>query len=370
MTRAVVVFAVVGLASAALARDGATVRRQLAFARLQSPSFGVAVVYDLVRCGAYCKSYKPHVYAVDYGRSWREVTPPHVLEEPEDVVFLSRRVGWISANDCAAGKAFVYATTDGGRIWRRAPIQATNCAAGSRHELAFSDARHGWSLLIFENGNESPLEHTTDGGKTWRQVTPNAPLKGRIAFATARDGWLAQTDFASPRQQLYVTHDGGRSWRRRRVATPSNWRGAKVFPYAPTFFGTRGVLPVALVRGRRTAIAFYTTRNRGRTWRPRAVRRVTFPVLAPRAGPFVRYLPTSIASASVWWIAGREKHPFVAVTTDAGASWHVSTPPDAVSEISAADGRHAWLTTSRRTTALYTTSDGGRTWHRLEPPMP
>ncbi len=306
----------------ALGRDEPRVRRQLAFARLESSSFGIAGVYDVRSCGAVCTSYKPRIFSTDDGRSWREVTPQHMLSELEDVLFATRLIGWIAANDCAAGKAFVYRTTNAGRTWRSAPVRPTNCSAGSRLDLSFSDKRHGWILNVF--------------------------------------------DFAAP-QQLYATHDGGRSWRRRAIAVPRGWRGAQLFPDTPTFFGNRGVLPVSLVRGKRTAVAFYVTSNGGRTWEWRALRPVEFSILTSR-NPFGRYVPTSIASPSVWWIASGRKHSSIAVTTDAGKSWHVSAPPTlppaASLEISAGDSRRAWLTSPRKT-ALYATSGGGRTWRRL-----
>jgi photosystem II stability/assembly factor-like uncharacterized protein len=367
MARAVVLLALVGVfAGAALAGEQTTVRRQLALARLESPSFGVAGIYDVDRCGAGCARYKPHLVVSNDDRSWREITPQHVLSELEDVVFSTRLVGWVAANDCASAKAFVYRTIDGGRTWRAAAVPATNCAAGSRLDLSFSDSRHGWILNTFVNGNRAPLERTLDGGKTWKEVNPNAPLMGAIAFATPRDGWLGRNDFALP-QQLYVTRNGGRSWRHRAIATPRGWRGARLFPDTPTFFGGRGVLPVSLVLGKRSAVAFYVTRNGGRTWQPRAIRTVGFPILASQ--PFVRYVPTSIASPAVWWIASGRKHSSIAVTTNAGRSWHVSSPSNLPrapgSEISAAGPRRAWLTTPGRKRSLYATSDGGRTWRRL-----
>src|SRR6266540_5905873 len=123
MVRAVVLLAAVGLfTGVALARDEPRVRR-LAFARLQSSSFGIAGIYDVHSCGAVCTSYKPRIFITNDGRSWREVTPQHMLSELEDVLFSTRLVGWVAANDCAAGKAFVYRTTNGGRTWRSAAVR-------------------------------------------------------------------------------------------------------------------------------------------------------------------------------------------------------------------------------------------------------
>lgn len=369
MARIAVLLAAVCLfAGTSLAANGPTVRRQLSFARLQSSSFGIAAIYNAATCGADCTSYKPHLFVINDGRSWREVTPPHVLVQLEDVYFSTQLTGWVVANDCVAGKAFVYRTTDGGRTWRSAAVRATNCSAGSRLDLSFSDTKHGWILDVYENGNGVPLQRTLDGGRTWREVAASAPLKGAIAFDTSQDGWLARSDFAEP-QQLYATWDGGRSWRRRMTPVPRGWSGARLFPDAPTFFGKRGVLPVSLVRGKRAAVAFYVTGNGGRTWQLRSVRPVEFSILVPD-NPFVRYVPTSIVNSSVWWIAEGRTRQLMAVTTDAGKSWRVSTPSGlpqvAASEISATSARRAWLTTSlRNSRTLYITSDGGHTWRRL-----
>src|SRR5436309_10830205 len=130
-------------AGTSIGASGSAVERQLAFARLQFSSFGIAAVYDVTKCGAGCASYKPHVFLTSDGRSWREVTPPRMLSEFEDALFLDPARGWVVANDCTAGRAFVYRTTDGGRSWGSAAVRSTNCAAGSYLDLAFSNREHG-----------------------------------------------------------------------------------------------------------------------------------------------------------------------------------------------------------------------------------
>jgi photosystem II stability/assembly factor-like uncharacterized protein len=369
MRGVVLVLAILGLfASAALANGEIAGQKVLAMARLQSRSLGVAAVYDVARCGTYCSSYTPHIFVTGDARSWRKVTPPHLLLEVEDVEFSTPRAGWVVANDCAAAKAFFYRTRNGGHTWRRTRAPEANCAAGSRLDVSFADARHGWILLVAENGNRVGLFRTRDGGETWADVGTDAPLKGAIAFATPRIGWLARSDFPLP-GELYATRDGGRSWHRRKLRLPRGWREARAFPDRPTFFGARGVLPVDLVRGRQSAVAFYSTANAGRTWRLRAVRRVDFSILARSSGGGpVRYVPTSIATPSTWWIVGGRRHAHVAVTSDAGASWQVAAAPVVGSEVSAVDSRRAWLTTTQRKGALYATSNQGRTWHQLEFP--
>ena len=369
MGRTFVLVAVVGLLAGAVpARNATSTRSVLELARLQSRSFGIAAIYDVAACWPYCRSYTPRIYATRDEHSWLEVTPPHLLPEVEDVFFRTPSVAWVAANDCAAARAFVYRTRDGGRTWRRARVPATNCPGGSRLDVSFADARHGWILLVAENGNRVGLFRTRDGGKTWTDVGEDAPLKGSIAFASPRIGWLARSDFPLP-GQLYATRDGGRSWHRRKLRLPRGWQRARAFPDRPTFFGARGVLPVDFVLGRRTAVAFYTTADNGRTWRPRAVLRVDSSVLTgPSEGGAIRYIPTSIATPSAWWIAVGRKRGAVAETSDGGHSWHVASAPVVGSEISAGGARRAWLTTSRGRSGVYATSDRGRSWHRLELP--
>jgi photosystem II stability/assembly factor-like uncharacterized protein len=160
-----------------------------------------------------------------------------------------------------------------------------------------------------------------------------------------------------------MTVDGGRRWRRQPLAAPAGWRGAALFPDLPRFFGEqreRGVLVVDLVRRERRGVAFYVTSDGGRHWAVRAIRRVKFPIVK-RLNPFVHYVPSSIATPSAWWLFITPRT--IAVTTDAGRRWRVSRVP-ATGELSAVDGRHAWLWGG----GLSATSDGGRAWKRLAPP--
>jgi hypothetical protein len=147
-----------------------------------------------VRCGTDCKSYTPHVFVTGDGHSWHDVTPPHLLLEIEDIAFSTPRAGWVVASDCAAAKAFFYRTKDGGRTWRRGRAPATNCAAGSRLDASFADARHGWILLVIENGSRVGLFRTHDGVRA-------GPMSARKRLSAARScsqrlelaGWLEVT---------------------------------------------------------------------------------------------------------------------------------------------------------------------------------
>jgi photosystem II stability/assembly factor-like uncharacterized protein len=348
---------VVAGAAAAVAVAGAHAARrersEVVLARLVSPSYGVAVVSTADR---------PRVVAVA-GRTLRDVTPPRTLFQAEDLLFADRRHGWFVSNDCAAGRALVHRTRDGGRSWRATPVRATNCAAGSALALAFADLRHGWLVRTFENAPGAELERTEDGGATWRRVS-DLPQLGRVVFRTARDGWLARADLAGE-PSLFRSVDGGRTWTRRRVAPPRRWRQADVLPDLPRFFGRRGVLPVTLSGRHGSAVAFYVTADAGATWRPRAVQALRFRALLPGI-PFPRYAPTSVVSPSVWWVVTRIRPARVRVTTDGGRHWSISAPPSPARPSSASisgAGRSAWLALGPR---LLASDDLGRSWRPLD----
>jgi photosystem II stability/assembly factor-like uncharacterized protein len=58
----------------------------------------------------------------------------------------------------------IYATSDGGQSWTKLAGGFTNLG-----EMSFVDAVNGWA--ISSRGGKTPLLlHTTDGGKTWRQI--------------------------------------------------------------------------------------------------------------------------------------------------------------------------------------------------------
>jgi photosystem II stability/assembly factor-like uncharacterized protein len=266
MRRVVLMLAILGLlAGATLARGESPARRVLELARLQSPSVGVVAIYNVVPCGTYCRSYTPHIFATGDGRSWREVTPPHLLLEVEDVAFSTPREGWVVVNDCAAGRAIFYRTRNGGQTWWRSRAPEVNCAAGSRLDVSFADAKHGWILLVAENGNRVGLFRTQDEGKTWKPVGKDAPLKARSRSRPVElAGWLEVTFLGqgSCTQPATVGDRGTTGNCARPVVgetrgrSPTGRRSSGRAGYCPSIWSAAG-----------SAVAFYTTVNDGGAWR-------------------------------------------------------------------------------------------------------
>jgi photosystem II stability/assembly factor-like uncharacterized protein len=359
--RIAAVAALVVIGAAFAGGGGSSVGREASCrGELVSPSFG----WTLCDRGLF-----RGLFATSNGRDWKPITPPGLTGQAIDVVFLDRAHGWVVANECVGGDAFVYRTSDGGETWRHVRFSSVNCAAGSGLTLSFVDARHGWLTSTIGNSPDDPfLARSNDGGATWRGVTA-LPVKGRVVFRTPREGWLGRSDFRQI-QRLYTSRDGGRSWERRVLNPPSGWEGARLFPDVPVFFGAHGVLPVTVTRGGSSAVAFYASNDGGRRWGLEAVRRVRLRVLRP-GNPFVWYMPVSVAGPSVWWIADGGGIPSISVTANAGRSWRGSTDTKLRGRwwsISGADRRRAWFTTyAGDVERLYATKDGGRTWQRLSP---
>ncbi|HYZ78749.1 MAG TPA: hypothetical protein VE596_15395 [Gaiellaceae bacterium] len=349
--------AILAAAAAVALTPAAAAPSRVVLVRLVSPSLGFVATSTGSRTRLL----------VGDGRSWRDVTPPHVRFQPEDLVFLDRRHGWFVTNDCVAGRAIVDRTVDGGRTWTSARVRPTNCAAGSALALSFADRVHGWLVRTFENAPGAELARTVDGGRTWSRAR-ELPLLGRVAFQTPRDGWLGRSDVRAV-SNLFVTTDGGLTWRPRTLPRPAGWRDAQALPDVPTFFGAHGVLPVSLFTPRRSGVAFYVTSDGGRSWRAQIVVSVGFRTLL-RLNPFPRYVPTAVASPSGWWVVSRIATPRVLVTSDAGRHWRASRPGLAgarFARIDAVGTTSAWLTlgTCGGGTRLLATRDGGRSWRRL-----
>ncbi len=140
----------------------------------------------------------------------------------------------------------LYKTTDGGRTWNQI-LKGANLSTGCS-TIAMDPTnpnvllagmwdfrRQGWTFRSGGNGPEAPsgsgLFRTTDGGATWKEITPENskgfPKKpyGRLAVAIAPSNaqrvycFVESTDSA-----LFVSDDGGATWDKRDKSTWMVWR--------------------------------------------------------------------------------------------------------------------------------------------------
>jgi len=89
----------------------------------------------------------------------------------------------------------------------------TSDAGRSIAEIRILDATNGWA---WSNGVEGQylLLRTTDGGQTWRDVTPRAfpYLEGGGWFRDSQTAWVSTLDRTTCSGGLLRTTDGGKSW--------------------------------------------------------------------------------------------------------------------------------------------------------------
>ncbi len=145
----------------------------------------------------------------------------------------------------------LYKTTDGGKTWNlilKGSNLSTGCStvamdpsnANNLFAGLWDFRRKGWTFRSGGDGPDRPsgsgLFHSTDGGKTWNEVTPENskgfPKKpyGRLVITFAPSNpkrvyaMVESTDSA-----LFVSDDGGATWDRR---DKSNWMVWRPFYFA------------------------------------------------------------------------------------------------------------------------------------------
>jgi photosystem II stability/assembly factor-like uncharacterized protein len=266
----------------------------------------------------------------DGGAHWKDVTPPRVrLTDGSAAAFLNATQAWIAVPSLPDPRASIpspvgpriFSTGDGGQSWQSSvvPVGQGNLNIA---QMTFATAQDGW--LLFNQGGSGGAEQavvvrTTDGGKTWAEVTrvlpastdrpppgklPFGGTKTGIVFSNAALGWITGSDSVSI-AWLFVTRDGGQTWTQQQLSFPKGVPAAPLSLLPPRFFSaSEGLLPARV--GDATTV-IYVTHDGGTSWQP------TTPVSAS---------PTSVAFL---------------------------------------DGQHGWVTDG---TALFATGDGGRSWTR------
>jgi photosystem II stability/assembly factor-like uncharacterized protein len=168
----------------------------------------------------------------DGGGTWENVGLGHsehigkILVHPEDgntVLVAAEGPLWASG-----GERGVYMTTDGGASWL--PVLTIDDDTGVTdleldpsdpdivYAAAYQRRRHVWGFMA--GGPASGIHKSTDGGRTWREVTTGLPKgdMGKIGLAvTPADPELVYATIEANGEQrgFYRSTDKGESWERR-----------------------------------------------------------------------------------------------------------------------------------------------------------
>jgi len=183
-------------------------------------------------------SFGDGVYkSLDGGSTWRNMGLAesehigNIVVDPRD-----SNVVWVSAQGPlwrSGGDRGLYRTTDGGVTWERVLhiSDDTGIAEVRLHPddpdtilaTAYQRRRHTWTLI--NGGPESGLHKSTDGGKTWREITAGLPNvdKGRMGLCISpadTDVVYGVLDAARDEGGFFRSTDRGETWEKRSDHAP------------------------------------------------------------------------------------------------------------------------------------------------------
>ena len=174
---------------------------------------------------------------------------------------VDRRHAWVGGS-----KGGVWTTSDGGRTWR-------DVSPAGAEGLQFRDVeatdRRTVSVLAIGEGRASRIYRTQDAGRTWTRTFTNHDPRAFydcMAFWPGGRRGLAVSDPVGGKFRILRTTDGGASWSvDDRSGMPRAFDGEFAFAASGTCLVTTGWRDAYLASGGAAARVFHTV-NRGRTW--------------------------------------------------------------------------------------------------------
>ncbi|MFF8480175.1 WD40/YVTN/BNR-like repeat-containing protein [Streptomyces antibioticus] len=274
---------------------------------------------------------------------------------------VDRHTAWV-----AGSQGTVLRTTDGGASWRN--VSPPGAADLQFRDVEAFDARHAVVLAIGE-GEASRVYRTDDGGATWTESFRNTDARAFydcLAFFDRRHG-LAMSDPVDGRFRILSTRDGGRTWTvLPDRGMPAALEGEAGFAASGQCLVTAGSRDVWLATGGAAHARVLHSADRGRTW---TVSGTPLPAGDPARGVFALAFRDRAHGLAV----GGDYRPdqpslqAAATTADGGRTWRPArtAPPAYRSGVT-------WLPHTRPTalavgpTGTDLTTDAGRTWHTID----
>ncbi|KES08946.1 oxidoreductase [Streptomyces toyocaensis] len=274
---------------------------------------------------------------------------------------VSRGTAWV-----AGSHGTVLRTTDGGGSWR-------NVSPPGSGELQFRDieafdARRAVVLAIGE-GEASRVYRTDDGGATWTESFRNTDARAFydcLTFFDHRHG-LAMSDPVDGRFRILSTRDGGRSWRvLPDGGMPPALEGEAGFAASGQCLVSSGPKDVWLATGGAARARVLHSADRGRTW---TVTDSPIPGGDPARGVFALAFRDRAHGLAVGgdFRPGEASPDAAARSADGGRTWRPAGAPP-----SSYRSGVAWLPHSSTAalavgpTGTDLTTDAGRTWRTVD----
>ncbi|MFE9675190.1 WD40/YVTN/BNR-like repeat-containing protein [Streptomyces sp. NPDC006259] len=274
---------------------------------------------------------------------------------------VDRRTAWV-----AGTRGTVLRTTDGGSSWRN--VSPPGAADLQFRDVEAFDARHAVVLAIGE-GEASRVYRTDDGGASWSESFRNTDARAFydcLTFFDRRHG-LAMSDPVDGRFRTLSTSDGGRSWTvLPDTGMPPALPGEAGFAASGQCLVSAGPRDVWLATGGAARARVLHSADRGRTW---TVADAPIPAGDPARGVFALAFRDRGHGLAVGgdYRADQPSPSAAATSGDAGRTWRpAGTPPPAYRS------GVAWLPHSRTAalavgpTGTDLTTDAGRTWRTVD----
>ncbi|MET8247006.1 oxidoreductase [Streptomyces sp. NPDC005202] len=274
---------------------------------------------------------------------------------------VSRDTAWVAGTG-----GTVLRTTDGGASWRN--VSPPGAAELQFRDVEAFDARRAVVLAIGA-GEASRVYRTDHGGASWTESFRNPDAQASydcLTFFDRRHG-LAMSDPVDGRFRLLTTSDGGRSWKvLPSKGMPAALDGEAGLAASGQCLVASGPRDVWLATGGGARARVLHSADRGLTW---TATDTPIPAGDPAKGVFA----LAFRDRTHGLVVGGDYRvdqasPGAAATTgDGGRTWQPSaTPPPAYRSGA------AWLPHSRAAalavgpTGTDLTTDGGRTWRTVD----
>ncbi|MFD9635250.1 WD40/YVTN/BNR-like repeat-containing protein [Streptomyces violascens] len=274
---------------------------------------------------------------------------------------VSRSTAWV-----AGTKGTVLRTSDGGRSWQN--VSPAGAAGLEFRDVEAFDGRRAVVLAIGE-GEASRVYRTEDGGATWSEPFRNTDPKAFydcMTFLDPRHG-LAVSDPVDGKYRILSTADGGRSWNvLPNTGMPAALPGEAGFAASGQCLVSSGPRDVWLATGGGATGRVLHSADRGLTW---TAAESTIPAGDPARGVFGLAFRDRTHGLAVGgdYRAGQASPRAAAVTGNGGRVWR-----QAATLVAAYRSGVAWLPHSRSSalavgpTGTDLTRDGGRTWRTVD----